>query len=86
MKIHLHIERLVLDGIPVKPGWQTPLIAACRDRLVQLLSRGGIATGPRPDAGGVHPPAPPPIRLDETREPDRLGQSIAQSVYGSIKP
>lgn len=85
MSIHLHIERLVFDGLDVGPAQQARIKAACEDRLAQLLRQGGVATPMPPDAGSrTRPPAV--IPASHTQDPVRLGQGIAQSVYGRVKP
>jgi hypothetical protein len=86
MKILLHIEHLVLDGIAVGPGQQAQLKAACEVRLAQLLHQGGIAPDLRPGSAHGNTPPAPAIHLAGTLEPARLGQGIAQAVYGSIRP
>ena len=83
MKINLHIERLVLDGLPVT-SMQGPQVRAAVEReLARLLAahglshelRGGIAV-PRVRAGA--------IEIGKERQPARLGQSIARAVHEGI--
>jgi hypothetical protein len=85
MKIHLHIDHLMLEGLEAGPARQAKIKAACEDRLVQLLRQGGVATRTPPDDGSrTRPPAV--IPAGHTRDPVRLGQGIAQFVYGRVKP
>jgi hypothetical protein len=83
MKIDLHIERLILDGLPVSSLQGARLRAAIEKELARLLSahglsdelRGGIAL-PRVRAGAM--------RFGKDQPPARLGQSIARAVYEGI--
>ena len=81
--IHLHIERLVLDGVDIAPGQRHVLQASVTTELTRLLTDGGLAPGlaqgialPRLSAGG--------IQLTGDSNPAQLGRQIAQSVYGGI--
>jgi len=83
MNIHLHIERLVLDGLPIT-GQQAPLVqAAIEAEMTRLLTTQGLAANLQ--AGG----ALPTIRADALQfapgsSPTHLGAQIAQAVYGGI--
>ncbi len=83
MNINIHIERLILDGLPVTHS-QRPLVqAAVEAELVRLLMADGLA--PRLQAGGVMPYVPGGgIQVTGDGDPQRLGQQIAQAVYGGI--
>src|SRR3712207_1240881 len=81
--IHIHIERLVLDGIAL-PHAQRPLLqAALEAELARLLAERGLADGL---ASGIQVPSlrSSAIPLAHPGEPARLGAQIAQSVYGSL--
>ena len=80
--IHLHIERLVLNGVDIAPGQRHLLQASVTTELTRLLTDGGLAPGldqgialPRLSTGGIQ------LTGDN---PTQLGQQIAQSVYGGI--
>ena len=83
MKIDLHIERLVLDGIDVGPAQRPHLQAAVEAELGRLLAEGGIGDGL---AGGGAVPAvrAEGFALSADGSPVSLGQQIARSVYGGI--
>lgn len=83
MNINLHIERLVLDGLPVEHH-QGPLVkAAVEAELSRLLTADGLANSLM--SGGAMPSAPAPgIQLTSNRNPTQLGQQIARAVYGGI--
>jgi hypothetical protein len=83
MNINLHIERLILDGLPIANG-QGPLVqAAVEAELGRLLG-----------AEGLHPSlqsgiAVPSVRADAVSlnagsNPTQIGQQIARAVYGGI--
>lgn len=83
MKINLHIERLVLEGLPIAHH-QGPLVQAALEReLTRLLgaeelrSRLNFSSGatPRVTAPGIQ-------MLNEN--PVQAGEQIARAVRGSI--
>lgn len=80
--IKVHIERLVLEGLPVGRS-QGPLVqAAVQAELSRLLTEGGL--GPELAAGGAVPSVPAEsIRLGGSG-PGEMGRQIARSVYGGI--
>jgi len=79
--LHLHIERLVLEGIDLDHAQRPVLQAALEAELGRLLAQGGV--GPGLASGG----AVPAIRAGgfETSgdgNPAQLGRQIAGAVYG----
>jgi hypothetical protein len=81
--IHLHIERLVLDGLPIDRGQGPHVQAAVEAELTRLLTENGLdatwGTGgavPSVNATGV--------QLSPGSSPAQIGRQIAQSVYGGI--
>jgi hypothetical protein len=81
MKIHLHIERVVLDGVPVDQP--RILRKALEQELTSRLMKGGLL--PELRSGGavphVHGGA---IELSQRSHPARLGSQIAGAVYRGI--
>lgn len=82
MKLNLHIERLILDGIDLTPRQRHLLQTSATAELTRLLSERGMAphlTGgialSRLSTGAVQLSGDNPVQL---------GQQIAQSVYGGI--
>ena len=80
--IKIHIERLVLDGLPVTRA-KGPLVkAAVEAELSRLLSEGGL--GSELAARG----AVPSVRADGIdsvgKSPAQIGRQIARAVYGGI--
>ena len=82
MNINLHIERLVLDGLPITRQQGALVQAAVEAELSQLLSNGGLAAELQAGAAMPH------IKADAIQtagsNPHHLGQQIARSVYGGI--
>lgn len=83
MNINVHIERLILDGLPVA-GSQTPMLqAAVEAELARLLAADGLGSKLR--AGGEMPSVKAGnIQMASDSAPDDLGRQIAQAVYGGI--
>ena len=83
MNIYLHIEELVLDGLPVGRQ-QGPLVqAAVEAELGRLLAAGGLV--PELSVGGAVPRlAAGPLSLAPHATPAQLGTGIASAVYGGI--
>ena len=83
MNINLHIERLILEGLPVSHS-QGPLVqAAVEAGLVQLLAVDGLSPALR--SGGAMPSVRAGnIEVPSENSPLQLGQQIAQAVYQGI--
>ncbi len=83
MNIRVHIEELILDGVPLGRQ-QGPLVqAAVEAELGRLLAEGGLAPGlvsagaiPRLEAG--------PLHVAPNAGPANLGTGIAGAVYAGI--
>ena len=83
MTIHLHIDTLVLDGVPVEVGDGEAVRAAVVEELTRLFASG--AGVPDLRSGGARASVPAEgIRLTEGQTPAALGQQIGQAVYGGI--
>ncbi|MGB2604280.1 MAG: hypothetical protein WBC78_11850 [Candidatus Sulfotelmatobacter sp.] len=81
MKIHLHIERLVLEGVPVDQP--RVLRAAVEQELAGRLKHGGLSQEIR--SGGALPSVRGgAIELGHGAGPVRLGTQIAGAVYRGI--
>jgi hypothetical protein len=83
MNVNVHIERLILDGLPLTRS-QGPLVqAAVEAELARLLGEGGLASSLQ--AGGALPSLRAgAIQLASNGNPQQIGIQIAQSVYGGI--
>ena len=78
MRIELHIERVVLDGVP---RHQAALVReALTAELTRLLAAAPAGSWRRSRA--VRRVDAPPVAA---ADPDRLGRGIAASVYGGVR-
>lgn len=83
MRIELHIERLVLEGLPVAPGQRHLVQAALETELSRLMTEGGLASSLL--TGGAIPQlSAGSMQLSGGANPTDLGQQIAHTVYTSI--
>ena len=83
MNINVHIERLVLDGLPITRSQGTIVQAAVEAELARLIAAGELKADLL--GGGARPYASADaIQLTSDNDPTRLGQQIARSVYGGI--
>jgi len=83
MNIAVHIERLILDGLPIGPGQGALVQAAVESELSRLLTEGGLASNLQ-SGGAFANVRTNAIQLAAGDHPTRLGQQIARSVYGGI--
>jgi hypothetical protein len=83
MKVNLHIERLILDGLPLEAKDGAAVRAAIEAELVRLLTENAGAANWQT---GVATPSlrADPIQLTNISQPAQIGQQIAGSIYGSI--
>jgi hypothetical protein len=83
MNVNLHIERLILDGLPVGSSQGTTVRAAVEAELSRLLVVHDAGPGRFP-VGAVPSVSPGEIQLSQGNGPVELGQKIAGAVYGSV--
>lgn len=83
MKIKLHIERMVLDGLAVDRTQGGRVRAAVEQELTRLLASGGVA--PELKSGGAVPAVRAgKLKVESRSRPADLGRHIAGAVYGGI--
>jgi hypothetical protein len=83
MIVNLHIERLILEGLPVESAQGRAVRTAVERELALLLGAGGLAGDLR--SGGAFPEGRSgAIRLARGPRPARLGRQIADAVYRSV--
>ena len=82
MNISLHIERLVLDGLPAHAGQVVVLQAALETELARLLAEHGL---PGVTPGAIPQLAAAPIQLS-AGAPAQWGRQIAGSLANSLSP
>jgi hypothetical protein len=82
MKIAIHIERLVLDGLPVTAAQGVRVRKMVERELARLVTAGGLpgvgqgGAVAKADAGTI------PLRPRDTA--DAIGKRIAQAAYRGI--
>ena len=77
----LTIDRLVLDGLPLKPGEERLVRAALESELARLLAEGGM---PASWQSGGAIPSLPSILGPAGATPSETGRAVAHSVYSSL--
>jgi hypothetical protein len=83
MNVSVHVERLILDGLPLAHAERPALQAAVQAELARLLTEGGLSPALR--GGGTRPSLPAGgIELTPSSEPGQLGRQIARAVYGGL--
>jgi hypothetical protein len=80
--IHLHIERLILDGLPLDRSQGPHVQAAVEAELARLLTVNGL--GEQFQSGGAVPSVRAPEMQITNNGSTQIGQRIAQSVYDGI--
>jgi hypothetical protein len=82
MTVNLHIERLVLDGMPAMADTRA-VRSALRSELVRLLQIGGLSDEIR--IGGALPHLrSDPIYVQPAAPPQRFAEQVAGAVHGAI--
>ncbi len=80
--IELHIEELVLTGIPARDARR--LEAAIRQQLTRLLQQQGLPPAWKKEAGWPELRTGP-IDLSRHRSPESLGNGLARSIVSAFK-
>ncbi len=83
MTINLHIERLVLDGLPIEQRQGPQLQATIEQELVRLLADGGTLArlGARGAVASINGGA---IQIAPGADTAGLGKQIAAAVHGGL--
>ena len=83
MNITLHIERLVLDGLPLTHGQSTAVKTALEGELARLLKERGMqgVTG-----GAVPHLSVASIHLSPGAHPTQWARQIAHTLYAGLTP
>jgi hypothetical protein len=84
MRIDVHIERLVLDGLPVTSADGPRVRAAVEAELARLLAAGGLGRELVAGAAMARAPAPQ-ISIGQGERPDAIGRAVARSVHAGIE-
>jgi hypothetical protein len=80
MNIHVHIERLILDGLPVTSSQGVLVQAAVERELARLLTAGmpAVTGGGLPSIQGGN------LQLGSRVTPGRLGQQIGRAIHSGL--
>jgi hypothetical protein len=83
VKVRLHIERLVLEGVALGPGGAARLLAAMETEFVRLL--GSVSLSPALLAGGAIPELHVgALQLERGHSPAQIGTELARIVHGGL--
>ncbi len=82
MNIKLHIDRLILEGLPVGATDGPGVRSAVESELTRLLTIGGVSESLQ--SGAIPQIRADALRYSEHSDPKQLGQQIARSLYGGI--
>jgi hypothetical protein len=82
MNIHLHIERLILDGLPIERNQASHVQAAVEAELTRLLGANGLAADLQ-EGGAIPSVRANGIQITNSN-PAQIGTQIAQSVYSGV--
>ncbi len=83
MKLNLHIERLILDSLPIERRDSAAIQVAVEAELQRLFAAGDLSINQVMNVA-VPNVAANPLVLSSAIEPQDLGTQVAQSVYQSI--
>ncbi|MGN6813309.1 MAG: hypothetical protein ACTHMP_20775 [Thermomicrobiales bacterium] len=83
MNVRIHIERLVLEGVPVTHAQGSALRAAVEAELTRLLAAGDLAPGLQA-GGALRRVVAPAIALPGDPAPEYLGRQIARAVHTGL--
>ncbi len=83
MKVNLHIDRLIIDGLPVQRHQWRHIQAAVELALARMLHEEGVSADLL-SAGTIHRISTEKLSYAPVVEADHLGASIASSIFHSI--
>lgn len=83
MKLQVHIERLVLEGLPVTSLHGPMIQQAVEKELARLLESHGLSDELR-SGGAVPRVAAGSVQFGKDQRPAGLGQGIARAVHQGI--
>jgi hypothetical protein len=85
MRIHLHIERLVLDGFDLEAGEGPALQAALQAEVGRLLAEQGLGDGCR-QGGAMAYLRGAELQAPAAPGPAPLGRQIGAALHQSLRP
>jgi hypothetical protein len=81
--VRLHIERLLLDGLPLTATQGARLQASLEGELARLIAGRRDGDKGRDGSRDPGPPRSPPVVWEPTR-PRQLGRALARHVFASL--
>ena len=80
MNVHIHLEHIVLDGLPMPPGGRPVFAAAFTEELQRRIAAAGSAAltpqQPRPRT--------PVLRVTADATPAQLGRQLAATIAAGL--
>ena len=83
MSIHLHIERLILEGLPVDAHQGRYLRAALETELTRLLATGGLSHG-LAEGGAIAEVRAGTMQMNPGATPTVVGADIAKALHKGL--
>ena len=84
MNIELHIEHLVLDGLPLAPTDGAAVQQAIQAELTRLLTESGLASALE-QGGELSGLRTPDMRLPANPAPDAMGRGIGAAIHKGLR-
>jgi hypothetical protein len=84
VNISIHIERLILDGLPVTGAQGRIVQSAVESELVRLLGVDGLSPQLLPSGGAIRSVTGGTVQLSRDHSPVRLGEQIASALHGAV--
>jgi hypothetical protein len=84
MNIELHIERLVVEGIPIAPAERALLHTAIHAELERLLRAEGLP-GDLPRRGAVARAQAPPVVVPGRPDTLEMGRRLAVAIHEGLR-
>ncbi len=81
MNIELHIDRLVLEGLPLDWKEASRVQVAVQETLTRLFSERGMSER---SSGVYESRMAPPVAFDANSSSRALGRQIAHAIHGSL--
>jgi hypothetical protein len=85
MRVHLHIDRLVLDGIPLSSAETAHLVRALERGLTEAVAQGTLDLAALQDRGGALAAiAGAPLTLGHGAKGADVGAELARSIHAGL--
>jgi hypothetical protein len=80
MNVHLHIDRLILEGLPAEASHGELIRAAVEAELARLLASGRLNL-----SSGAFARVPAPVvQVTSQSSSTELGQQVGRALYGAV--